>query len=283
MPPREHPASPPAYRVPVPIFAVAFSPDGRELAVGGNYEVNIWDPAEGRLLRRIQHLPQKKFRRLVYNKDGSQLIVAGGDPGDYGEAAIVDPKLGKRLTVLGTSEDIHGWSAATSHDEKLVAIASGDRWTRVYATADHRRVWQSQLHSDWVTAVSFSDDDRFLASASKDTTIKVYEAASGELFTTFTGHQQQLAGSARSWPLPKSTTWPLRPHSPWVVSAGEGKAFRIWEPLKSKAESGTARENGRAVRRVRPHAVCEVWRRLAGLQTRPSATTAFLRFPATGY
>ena len=60
MPLRASISAPPAvYRVPVPVFAVAFSPDGRELAVGGNYEVNVRDPTDGRLLRRIGHLPQR--------------------------------------------------------------------------------------------------------------------------------------------------------------------------------------------------------------------------------
>ena len=59
------------------------------------------------------------------------------------------------------------------------------------------------------------------------------------MFTTFTGHQQQLDTSPDPGRFPVYDV-AFAPHSPWVVSAGEGKAFRIWEPLKSKAESGTA-------------------------------------------
>ncbi|HEX4129771.1 MAG TPA: c-type cytochrome domain-containing protein [Pirellulales bacterium] len=239
MPPRQHPLAPAAYRVPVPVFAVAFSPDGSELAIGGNYEVMIWNPEDGRPLRRVPHLPQR-IQSLVYSRDGKQLFVAGGSPGDYGELAVVDAHSGAKLGVLATCEDI-ALAASLNGDGTLVALGSADRSTRVYRTADRQRVWQSQLHSDWVTGVSFSADGRFLASASKDTTIKVYETPSGELFTTYTGHQQVVPSN------PDPGRWPVYDvafarDGLSAISAGEGKAFRIWDPVSAKAEGGTAKE-----------------------------------------
>lgn len=46
---------PPAiYPRPVPITAIAFSPDGKELAAGGYHEITLWDPADGKLVGRIR-------------------------------------------------------------------------------------------------------------------------------------------------------------------------------------------------------------------------------------
>jgi WD40 repeat protein len=39
-------------------------------------------------------------------------------------------------------------------------------------------------HSDWVTSVAFSHDDRRLASASYDNTVKIWDAASGKCLQT---------------------------------------------------------------------------------------------------
>ncbi|MDB5542318.1 MAG: repeat protein, partial [Devosia sp.] len=55
----EHTAPPEVYRQPVAVTALAFSPDGGQLAVSGYHEVTLWDPAEGKLLGRIKKLAER--------------------------------------------------------------------------------------------------------------------------------------------------------------------------------------------------------------------------------
>ncbi|OCK75163.1 hypothetical protein K432DRAFT_309153, partial [Lepidopterella palustris CBS 459.81] len=40
-------------------------------------------------------------------------------------------------------------------------------------------------HSDWVWSVTFSHDSARLASASEDSTVKIWDASSGECLQTF--------------------------------------------------------------------------------------------------
>ena len=47
IPPPTHPAPPEAYPQTLPITAMAFSPDGSQLVVGGYFELTIWNPADG--------------------------------------------------------------------------------------------------------------------------------------------------------------------------------------------------------------------------------------------
>ncbi|HAB11298.1 MAG TPA: hypothetical protein DCE47_06375 [Planctomycetaceae bacterium] len=235
LPPRQHPMSPVAYPVPVPVFALAFSPDGRQLAVSGYHEVTVWNPADGRLIRRLGRRPQR-IHSLDWTADGGSLLVGGGTPGEYGELALVDGQSGRVRHLYGTFDDVV-LGAAISKDGKRVAAGSAGRETRAWPVDEIKPAWSSRVHSDWVTGVVFSGDGRFVVSASRDQTVKVHDAATGGLFTTYNGHRKQLGkftGRFAVYAVGFDET------AGRVLSVGAGKAIRIWDPVLAKSENGTA-------------------------------------------
>ncbi|MEO2024022.1 MAG: c-type cytochrome domain-containing protein, partial [Pirellulaceae bacterium] len=49
VPPPIHPDPPETYPSSLPITALVFSPDGKELLVGGYHELTVWNPLDGKL------------------------------------------------------------------------------------------------------------------------------------------------------------------------------------------------------------------------------------------
>jgi WD40 repeat protein len=94
-----------------------------------------------------------------------------------------------------------------------------------------------KLHVDWVTAVSFSADAHYVASASKDKTVKIYEAETGMLFTTYNGHNQMIGRYAGQNPVYNVK---FTEGSPVAASVGRGAWIQLWEPEKARDENGTA-------------------------------------------
>ena len=235
LPPRLHPDPPGVYRLALPVQALAFQPDGRELAVAGRNEVTVWNPVSGVLIRRLQRLPER-IMAMAYSRDGKHLLVGGGSPGDYGELLLVDP-LGQRPhRLLATCED-SVLALALSHDSQTVVATAADRSVRTFRLADGKPLWRSQLHADFVTACGFSADDRWVATGGRDFTIKVLEAATGALYTTYNGHKLQFGeenGRHQVFCLA------FAGDGARLFSAGEGKAIRAWEPAKARAENGSA-------------------------------------------
>src|SRR5208337_701915 len=74
---------PEAYPVTVPITALAFSPDGQQIAASGYHENTFWKTADGVLDHRVAGLSERTYG-IVYSGDGRWLATASGDPGQYG-------------------------------------------------------------------------------------------------------------------------------------------------------------------------------------------------------
>ncbi len=226
VPARSQPDPPDLYRQPVPVSALALSPDGKELATGGYHEVLIWNVEDGQLLRRIKNVAQQT-QGLAYNADGSLLAVAGGTPGEYGELKTFDPRTGKLVRIFDTSADVV-LAVAFSPDGKLIASAGADRTLRVYQLADGKELCRVRQNADYVTAVSFNRDSTSVAGSSRDKMVKVFEPRTGKLQATYIGHPNKVFAVA----FDTSTNR--------ACSAGEDNRLHIWDPKAVAAFDGTA-------------------------------------------
>ena len=178
LPQGNHPDPPASYARPVPILALAFSPDGRELATSGYHEITIWNPSDGTLLRRIKNIPQQ-VQALSFSHDGSMLAVCGGTPGRSGEAKLINPKDGTVIKTLATTTDFL-LALAFSPDGLRLIVGGADNTIRIFNVADGKEERRIEQHADWVMGLapphtvthkgrgSFLSNARMIASAPDD-------------------------------------------------------------------------------------------------------------------
>lgn len=220
VPKEPRPSAPQAYPRTIPLTALAFRPDGQELAVGGYYEITIWNPATGALLRRVGNIDQRTFA-LAYNNDGSLLAAASGTPGISGEVALIDPNQAAVVKVLGNMPDNALDVEFNPAGDKLAA-ASADRSIRIFNVASGAQEKIIEDHADWVMGIAWSPDGAKLASASRDKTAKVFDAANGESLATFPGHQEVVYGVSFS------------ADGKQVFTSGGNKVVSVWNPDDGK-------------------------------------------------
>jgi WD40 repeat protein/mono/diheme cytochrome c family protein len=220
IPPPTHPAPPAEYRRPIPITAVAFTPDGQQLYVGGYHELTVWNPADGQLIKRINNINQRTFS-ISFSPDGKLIAVACGSPGRFGEVRILKAEDGSLVTVVGMTSDVV-FDAQFSPQGDRLATAAADGVIRIFGTAD----WKEQLaitsHSDWVMAIAWSDDGSKLASGSRDKTSKTFDAKTGDLVVTFSQHNAPVKGVYWNADMKE------------VFSAGSDNQVRRWELNEAK-------------------------------------------------
>ncbi|MFK7818956.1 MAG: c-type cytochrome domain-containing protein [Planctomycetaceae bacterium] len=186
IPKEPQPLPPQTYKRPVPVTAIAFSPDGKLLATSGYHEVLIWNAANGDLLRRVTNVAER-IHDIEFSRDAKTIAVAAGTPAQIGEAKLFAVADGQLLHDFLRADD-SAFSVAFSPDETQLAVGSADNRIRVFEIETGELVLNIDEHSDWVTDVKWSEDGQFLASSSRDKTAKLFDAKSGEPLRTFNGH-----------------------------------------------------------------------------------------------
>ncbi len=208
------PAPPESYRVPVPVMAVAFSPDGNLLATSGYREVILWNPADGQIVRRITNIAERPHD-IEFTADGTKLAVAAGTPGQMGEVKLFNVADGALVADLFTTDD-EVFAVAFSPDGTRLAAACADRSVRLFDVASRQQQKLIEDHADWVMDVAWSPDGKKIATASRDKTSKVFDSTTGESQATFNGHGQPVFSVG------------FLPDGNSVATSGRDNKIRVW-------------------------------------------------------
>lgn len=228
IPARTHPKAPETYPLPLPVTALAFSPDGSELIASGFRELTVWSPDDGALLRRITNVAPRTFE-IVFCADGESLAVASGAPGEFGEVRIYQSKTGEMLRQIVSAADAV-LDVKVSPNGRWMATGGADHYLSIFDFTTGERKHRLPAHSDAVTSVAISQDSEQVASVSLDRAAKVFDMQTGKLVATYREHQSPVYGIA------------FAPDGKQIMTAGYDKAMHQWSIADAKKQRELALE-----------------------------------------
>ena len=142
------------------VVAIAFSPDGKNLASGGTYDATarLWDVAGGRLLASLESFPVPKNRGRM---DCIKSLAFAPD--------------GKTIATGGYDRDLRLWDVATG---QLRAALRG--------------------HVGALTAVAYSPDGRTIATGDDYGTVRLWDVATNRPRARWPGYEKDVVDLAFS-------------------------------------------------------------------------------------
>lgn len=197
-----------------PVGSVAFSPDGKTLALGGYREVRLMNPQTGAVLEKLDGAAGM-VRSVAFSPDGKWLAVGGGLCQRWGEIQLWDLQSDKLLRTMRGHKDCI-YSVAFSPDGKLLASGSYDKLIKLWDPVSGKELRTLKDHIDAVFAVAFSPNGKWLASGSQDNSVKIWDVSTGERLYTL------------SDPVDGITSIAFSPSGKQIAAAGYDTRIYIW-------------------------------------------------------
>ena len=160
------------------VQSLAFSPDGKSLAVGGFCVARIYK-GDGFELKHTLECPPDRVVALAFSPDGSRLAVGGGTPTSSGEVWLFDVETGKQLWRITPHTDAV-YALAFLPDGKRLWTGAADRVDFLLDAADGRTLQRFEGHTHHVLAASASPDGKRTVTTSADRTARVWDLGGGE-------------------------------------------------------------------------------------------------------
>jgi WD40 repeat protein len=204
------------------IKGLAYSPDGKLLATGGNEgTVKIWEASSGKELFEFKSHFKAVFA-LTFSPDGTTLASGSDD----NTIRLWNTATGKELSKYELPDTVD--SIAFTRDGKQLAVGSGGTIWMLDLKTHHRKTLCKDAHRYVIATLGYSPDQKMLVSSGWDGRIALWDATTGKQIAVLLGHKSNIRKVVFS------------PNGKELASASTDGTLRLWN-VEARKERGVVR------------------------------------------
>lgn len=214
------------------VRAIAFSPDGKTLASGGDDEnmAKIWDLESGRVINSLkEHL--NNVYSIAFSPDGKLIATGEGDMilGNKNASTlrVWNAENGQVVfSMSGHEDDILG--VAFAPDGNKLATVSVDTTIRIWEMTNTQNPIVLKGHTGIIKTLCFSSNGKYLATGSDDKLTIIWDMESGKPKLTLKGQMSGISSVAFAPQIIENSGMPQT-----IATGSYNGTVKIWD-LDSK-------------------------------------------------
>ena len=210
-------------------LAMAWSPDGKTLAVGTKYALWLHDIAHLDAPPRSPLPTSQSVNGVAYSSDGKTLLYSSCDLNYVCALHVLNADSGQETTTLAAETTIKRF-VLSPDNQSIAYVGLYDVRIKDLSTGQERSIMEAGKPLYDVTAIAYNADGSLLAMGTHDGPISVWDIKTSQTLVELAGHQDQVNGIAFS-PDGKtlySAGWQEGFESTvraWDIAAGKEKPF----------------------------------------------------------
>ncbi len=199
---------------------IAYSPDGRQLAVAASIGVWLYDTDTYKPLSLLTGHTDRVLS-VEYSADGKILASGSRD----GTIRLWDPQTTKNIAVLTGHQNGVTHIAISGDSRKLASVGADEKFVRLWNINTHRHITDIKGKFNAIHSLAYSPDSDIIAAGDFDGTVKLLSTEKKKLIASLFGHR--LAPSDITEP-GSVLTLAFSPDSETLASGSRDTTIRLW-------------------------------------------------------
>lgn len=222
------------------VHSATFSPDGNHI-ISADHGIHVWDVKTGSCVQTIGG--NNNYYAAYYSLDGKYIVSAN----DY-SIIIWNANTGECLQTIKVGIGFNRFVAFSPDGKRIVSTATDfDGTIRIW---DVKTVIKKEKllkgHTGRIEEANFSPDMKHIISASKDSTIRIWDVNTGKCLKTIKDHSGRVSSAAYS-PDMKSIVSTSRDSTICIWDVNTGKCLWISEKYVNEVNHASYSPDGKHI------------------------------------